>query len=288
MASGDRIHDNDSITTESIADDSMDIEGRVKTAANLLMEQHANHLPFARLPGNCAPRNAAEAYATQEALRRIREPALGITAGYKVALTSTVMQEMLQYFSPFAGPLHANMIHKSGVRLDHSRYGRLCIECELAAVLGKTLLARNAPYSREQIADAVDSIAPALELVDDRDADYGDISSLVLTLIADNAWNAGIVLGPALHDWRDLDLASLHGKVIINGKLTGEGHGRDVLGHPFEALRWLVNTIAEQGKDVHKDMVVMTGTMIATQFVQAGDDLTFAVDGLGTVGANIY
>ena len=265
----------------------MRVDQRIHTAANLLLQQHARRQPFTRLPEDCAPGNANDAYAIQETLRRIREPSLGPTAGYKVALTSTVMQEMLQYFSPFAGPLHANMIYTSGAELDHTKYGRLCVECELAAVLGKDLPSANAPYTREQIADAVDTLCPALELVDDRNADYSDISSLVLTLIADNAWNAGIVLGSAVSDWRALDLESIHGTVSINDKAEDEGHGRDVLGHPFEALRWLVNTIAEQGKNIDRGMVVMTGTMIATRFVKPGDALTFSVDGLGDVSVSV-
>ena len=71
-----------------------------------------------------------------------------------------------------------------------------------------------------KIADAVDTICPALELVDDRNADYGDISSLVLTLIADNAWNAGIVLGSAVSDWHALDLESIHGmhRVVVRAE----------------------------------------------------------------------
>jgi 2-keto-4-pentenoate hydratase len=262
-------------------------KARIEHAAQVLLDQHAERVPFSRLPDDCAPRDEAEAYAIQEALRCRREPDLGPTAGYKVALTSTVMQQMLRFGSPFAGPLHANLIYADGAQLDHAQYGRLCIECELAAVLGKTLLAANAPYSREQVADAVDTIAPALELVDDRNADYKTISPLVLTLIADNAWNAGIVVGPALRNWRHLDLANLHGVVKINGETAGEGYGRDVLGHPLEALRWLVNTIAAQGKDIRKDMVVMTGTMIATKFVVPGDNLEFSVEGLGEVGIKV-
>lgn len=265
----------------------MPVDQRIHTAANLLRQQHAQREQFSPLPDNYAPRDANDAYAIQEAFRRIREPSLGPTAGYKVALTSTVMQEMLQYFAPFAGPLHANMIYASGIELDHANYGRLCVECELAAVLGKDLPSANAPYTREQIADAVDTICPALELVDDRNADYSGISSLVLTLIADNAWNAGIVLGSPMSDWHALDLESIHGTVKINGKTEDEGHGRDVLGHPFEALRWLVNTISEQGKNINKGMVVMTGTMIATKFVKPGDALTFSADGLGDVSLSV-
>ncbi len=278
MASG-KSRDNNNTNTS---------EARIETAARTLLEQHAKRLPFSALPDSCVPRDDTEAYAIQEALRRLRAPALGATAGYKVALTSSVMQDMLRYSSPFAGPLHANLIHPSGVQLDHTQYGRLCIECELAAVLGTTLLSKQAPYSRDQIADAVDTIAPALELVDDRNADYQAISDLVLTLIADNAWNAGIVLGPALKQWRHLDLANLHGTVMVNGETVGEGYGRDVLGHPLEALRWLVNTITKQGKDIEKGMVVMTGTMIATQFVKPGDHLTFSVDELGSIDVRVH
>lgn len=260
---------------------------RARAAAEHLVQQHAARAGFSRLPDTIAPRNDEEAYAIQEAFRAVREPRLGATAGYKVALTSNVMQEMLKYYSPFAGPLHRNLVHQDGAVLDHSNYGRLCIECELVAVLGADLPASGAPYSRDEIADAVESIAPALELVDDRNADYAGISSLVLTLIADNAWNAGVVLGALSTDWRKHDLASLHGTVHINDKKTGEGFGRDVLGHPFEALTWLVNTVISQDKPVRKGMLVMTGTMIATQFVAPGDKLSFTVDGLGSVGVTI-
>jgi len=95
------------------------------------------------------------------------------------------------------------------------------------------------------------------------------------------------VLGSAVSDWHALNLESIHGTVSINDKAEDEGHGRDVLGHPLEALRWLVNTIAEQGKNIDKGMVVMTGTMIATKFVKPGDALTFSVDGLGDVSITV-
>jgi 2-keto-4-pentenoate hydratase len=149
------------------------------------------------------------------------------------------------------------------------------------------LPAGGAPYTRNQVADAVESLMPAFELVDDRNADYQKISSLILTLIADNAWNGGIVLGKPVRDWRSLDLAGIRGVLTMNGAIAGEGHGRDVLGHPFEALTWLTNTVAAQGKSMQKGMVVMTGTMIATKFVKPGDALSFAVDGLGEVAVRI-
>ncbi len=260
---------------------------RDQRAARYLLEQHHARAAFDALPEDIAPRSVEDAYGIQEAFRALREAQLGPVAGHKVALTSHVMQEMLKFYSPFAGSIHANIVHRSGAKLRYAGYIHLGIECELAATLGRDLPASGAPYTREQIAQAVDTLAPAFELVDDRHADYTKIASLIFTLIADNAWNAGIVLGPASKDWRDLNLQSIRGVVEINGAESGEGHGRDVLGHPFEALTWCLNTRLQQGHEVRAGMVVMTGSMIATKFVEPGDRLRFVVEGLGEVGVQL-
>src|SRR5215475_5550438 len=112
---------------------------------------------------------------------------------------------------------------------------------------------------------------PAFELVDDRQADYTQLAAQVLTLIADNAWNAGIVLGSPFMDWRTVDLAAARGVMVINGTVAGEGRGRDVRSHPLEALLWLVNMLAQQGKSLTQGMSVMTGSIVATKFVNPGD-----------------
>jgi len=256
---------------------------RIDAAARYLLVQHDARATFDALPEDIAPRSAEDAYDIQERFRQLRAPMLGEVAGHKVALTSLVMQDMLKFYSPFAGSIHAGIVHQSGVSLKYGDYIHLGIECELAAVLGQDLPAVGAPYDRAQIAEAVDTLAPAFELVDDRFADYKKIASLIFTLIADNAWNGGIVLGKPSRDWRGLDLAAISGAVRINGEVAGEGHGRDVLGHPFDALTWCLNTRLSQGHAVRQGMVVMTGSMIATKFVKAGDHLRFAVDGLGDV-----
>jgi 2-oxo-3-hexenedioate decarboxylase/2-keto-4-pentenoate hydratase len=140
-----------------------------------------------------------------------------------------------------------------------------------------------APYSREQVAEAVAAVMPAFELVDDRQADYAQLASLALTLIADNAWNAGIVLGSPLRDWHSLDLAAARAVMLVNGAVVGAGHGRDVMGHPFEALAWLANMLAQRGKNLRQGMIVMTGSIVATTFVQPGDAACVTVKGLGEV-----
>ena len=256
-------------------------------AASFLLEQHRQHVAFADLPIDIRPKNESEAYAVQSEFFKLRQSSLGDIVGYKVALTSEVMQSLLQFPSPFSGPLHGKLIHSDGVTLSAKDYGQLCIECEIVAMLKIDLPQREAPYCATDIADAISTIAPALEIVDDRGANYDRISQEVLTLIADNAWNAGLVHGKMKDDWRTLDLANLKGTVSINGQLMGEGYGRDVLGHPFNALAWLANKILGQGQIIKAGMTIMTGTMIKTQFVQPGDELTFTIPELGSVGIQV-
>jgi 2-keto-4-pentenoate hydratase len=262
-------------------------EDRIQHAARFLCEEHRARKPFEPMPTTLAPRTVDEAYAMQEWFHTYMGELHGPVAGYKVALTTPVMRQMVGFHAPIAGAILARTIHPSTVRLRQADYGRLGIECELAVQLGADLPAAQAPYSLSQVADAVAAVIPAFELVDDRQADYTQLAALVLTLIADNAWNAGIVLGSPFRDWHTVDLAAARGVMIINGRVVGEGRGRDVMGHPFEALLWLVNMLAQRGKSLTQSMIVMTGSLVATRFVNSGDAVSLSLDGLGEVRLSV-
>jgi 2-keto-4-pentenoate hydratase len=254
---------------------------RIQQAARFLWEEHRARRPFEPIPAISAPRTVDEAYAMQEELHSLMTEVHGPVAGYKIALTTPVMQQMVGFHAPIAGAILARTIHSSPITLRRTDYVRLGVECEIAVQLGRDLPAAQAPYRRDQVADAVAAVMPAFELIDDRQADYIQLAAHVLTLIADNAWNAGIVLAAPSRDWHTIDLTAARGVMLINGTVVGEGHGRDVMGHPFEALRWLVNMLAQRGKSLTQGMIVMTGSIVATKFVNPGDTVGLSVDGLG-------
>src|SRR2546421_405024 len=104
-----------------------------------------------------------------------------------------------------------------------------------------------------------------------------------LELIADNAWNQGAVLGFPVTDWQRIDLAAVHGKATINGRPVGEGRGADALGHPLDALAWIADHLAKNGRALLRGDVVITGSLVTTKAVGAGDFVEFAVEGLGKV-----
>jgi 2-keto-4-pentenoate hydratase len=128
------------------------------------------------------------------------------------------------------------------------------------------------------VASAVDAVAPAFEVIDDRNSPY---PLDMLSLVADNAWNEGIVLGDWRSNWPDLAAAS--GTVELNAKAIDQGHGRDVLGHPFEPLRWLANHLSAKGETLHAGEIVSTGSLVTTRFPAAEERYRFTVEGLGAV-----
>ena len=119
----------------------------------------------------------------------------------------------------------------------------------------------------------------AIEIVDDRWKDYSRISTP--TLIADDFFGAGCVLGEPVGPAETGGLDQLRGHMRINGEVVGEGIGRDILGHPLNALGWLGRALRGQGKQLHKGEVVLLGSLVQTVWVKQGDLVTVEVEGLG-------
>jgi len=260
---------------------------RIERAAEWLHEAHRARAQFAPMPADLAPRDAGEAYAIQSEFVGMRAATLGQVTGYKIALTTQAMRAMVGLKDSIAGDMLEKTILRSRpdskARVRAADFVNLIVEFEIAAELAEDLPAIGAPYTRESVAKAVAALMPALELADDRNADYKILPGRALMLIADNAWNEGAVLGEPVKDWKGIDLAALEGVATINGKKVGSGHGRDVMGHPLDALAWLANHLAGRGLGLWRGDVVITGSLVTSKFPKAGDLIRFEAGALGAV-----
>jgi len=120
----------------------------------------------------------------------------------------------------------------------------------------------------------------AIELLEDLRHDYKRLSAAAM--VAGNVWNAGIVVGTSVSDWRPFDLAQLTARLSINGREIGTGKGGDVMGNPLHALAWLAESRAAAGTPLRRGTIVMTGSMVPIQFPAAGDRAIVVVEGLGS------
>jgi hypothetical protein len=160
-------------------------------------------------------------------------------------------------------------------------YHHLGVEFEVAVRLGDDLPASGGPWTRASVASKVAACLPAFELVEDGDADYKTLDAF--TLIAQNTWNGGVVLGAPVTAWRGIDLEAAVTRCWINDAPSGQGKTGDALGHPFEAVAWLANLLNRHARQLTRDMIVMTGSSITTKFPAPGDRIRFAIDGLGEI-----
>ena len=248
-------------------------------AARELCAAHLSLRPLDRLPAPLQPADEAEAYQVQEVLNGMLAGAgFGELAGYKIGCTTTVMQAYLGIPSPCRGGILAGTVAAAGAVLNHAAFRRPGVECEIAVRLGADVPASGAPYDRASVARFVESCMPAAEIVDDRYTDWRTVGTPLL--IADNFFGAGCVLGDPVRHWGALD--EVAGTMLINDAVVGSGRGADVLGHPFEALAWLANQLAGRGGGLKTGDVVLTGSVVQTNWVAAGDRV---VMDLGTLGA---
>ena len=163
----------------------------------------------------------------------------GGDAGYKVGLTSAAMQAFCGIDHPIGGVVLAKRVHRSGATVRRSDFGRLGLEFEIAVRI-KSDVPVNDRIPPTRSGAHIGGVGAAIELVDDRSADYAKLD--VLSLVADNSWNGGIVLSEFAKDWPDLE--SVMGRATKDGAAIGEGHGRDILGHPFNSVAWLATQLA--------------------------------------------
>ena len=62
-----------------------------------------------------------------------------------------------------------------------------------------------------------------------------------------------------------------------------EGAGRDVMGHPLDAMHWIACHLHARGQTLRRGEFVITGSLITSTFPEAGDVVRIEVEGLGSV-----
>lgn len=235
--------------------------------------------PVAGLDPAGLPATLADGYAAQETLHvRLTEAGMGRRCGWKIGCTTVVMQQYLNIDSPCAGGLFTTTVLQTPARVPFAGYVVPGVECEIAVRLGTDLPRAAAAHDRHSVAGAVAQVHAAIEIVDQRLADWRDLKTPVL--VADDFFQAGTVLGPPVDFEPETDLAVCVGEMTVSGQSVGTGRGADVLGHPLDALAWLANQRIARGTALRQGDLVLTGSVVQTHWVAAGDHVVARIAGL--------
>ncbi len=259
---------------------------RWKRAAERIVQQRLALTPIESLSPRSRPQDESQGYELQvEVNRLLSKSGLGRVVGHKIGCTTSVMQAFLGIPHPCAGDVFEETVRHGFATVPRSGFVRLGIECEIAVELGRNVFPTDGPFTRETIAPAVHAVMAAIELVDDRYHNYGELG--VPTLIGDDFFDSGCVLGEPVVEWRDLDLTGLCGVTRINDKEVGRGTGGLIMGHPFDALAWLAQSRAARGMGLKRGEFVLLGSVVETKWLNAGDDVRIEIDALGGAGLRV-
>ena len=246
-----------------------------KVAESILAARRTRHI-LAPL-GADAPADAAAAYALQFQVATLL--AAVPPAGFKIGATTKQMQDYLGLAGPAAGFVPKESLRPNGAKLRYADFHNPGVECEVGLRLGRDL--PFGTYTAEQVAAAVAEVFPAIEIVEKR---YGDLKELgTPTLIADQVFHAAGVIGTPVANWQGVDLGATHGEMFLGGKLAGHGHGRDLLGHPLNALAWLAGSGAAQVfGGLRAGMVVWLGSVTPPFWLDGPTTVEARFDSLGS------
>lgn len=225
-----------------------------------------------------------DAYAVQRALVARKVADGRIIKGRKVGLTSKTMQRAVLIEEPDFGAIFDDMFFEDGGLVPPDRFIRPRIEVELAFVLGRAL--RGPEVTLSEVLAATDHIVPAMEILDSRvqmaDPETGHRRTIVDT-IADNAANAGLVLGPQRLSVDAIDLRWVPALLLRNDIIEESGVSAAVLDHPGHAVAWLANRIAGYDISLSAGDVVLSGSFTAAIHAEPGDTFVADFGSLGTV-----
>jgi 2-oxo-hept-3-ene-1,7-dioate hydratase len=216
----------------------------------------------------------ADAYAIQTAWIEIKVAAGRVIKGHKIGLTSKAMQSALNIGEPDSGVLLDDMFFADGGLVPSDRFIATRVEAELAFVMGTRLAGPDCTMF--DVLNATEFVVPALEILDTRiervDRET-KATRKIFDTIADNAANAGIVLGGRPLRPLQTDLRWIGALCFRNGQLEETGLAAGVLNHPATAVAWLANKIAPLGLALESGQVVLAGSFIRPIETRKGDTI---------------
>lgn len=249
--------------------------------AGELAQAAENRTTVPRITARYPEATIEDAYAIQR-LWRDRMRAAGHTlVGRKIGLTSKAMQRATGITEPDYGVMFDNTVYPTGAELAFAEFSNVRIEVELAFVLAEPLV--GAEVTRQQAFDAIESVVPALEVLNSHIELAG---RTIVDTISDNAAYGAMVLGEARARPDEHDLRWVPGVLSRNGEVEETGVAAGVLGDPVLSLAWLARKFHHHGARLEAGEVILAGSFTRPMWVARGDQVRCDFGAMGVVACS--
>ncbi len=251
-----------------------------------VIEQLAIHLENCELEAKDTPKitddypdmDWDDAYAIQDAIKARKIARGNRIIGLKAGLTSHAKMKQMGVETPVFGFLADYFSVPEGGEIDTTKLIHPKVEPEIAFVTKAPL--RGPGCHIGAVLAATDFVIPAIEIIDSR---YRDFKFDLKSVVADNCSSTRFVVGGCMGNVAEQDLRTTGVVLEKNGEPVAFGAGAAVLGHPAAAIAMLANMLAERGEEIPAGSLILSGGITEAVAVQAGDDVTLRVQGMGSV-----
>ncbi len=246
----------------------------IQSAANALFEAEKSRQQTGLISLEHPNMTMDDAYAVQSAFVDKKRKTGAKQRGWKIGLTSKAMQSALGIDIPDSGILFDDMFFKTESQIPRDRFIQPRIEAEIAFVMKSPIAGPD--VTRDDVVTATDYVCPSLEILDTRILRHDPATGTprkIFDTIADNAANAGIVLGEQQHKIDAFDLHWVGAIVTKNDEVEETGLGAGVLNDPVMGIVWLANRLAQYDQSISAGDVVLSGSFIRPVETQHGDHI---------------
>jgi|TARA_B110000037_G_scaffold164531_1_gene186048 2-oxo-hept-3-ene-1,7-dioate hydratase len=257
---------------------------QIEQAARDLDEAERSRTQTKPLTLNLPDMDMDDAYSIQKSWVDLKLARGAKVTGYKIGLTSRAMQQAMKIDTPDYGVLLDEMAFTNNASIPASDFLDPRIEAEFGFVMKRSLFGEA--VTLEEVLDATDYVVPALELISARstrtDPDTG-YTRTVCDTIADNAANAGYIVGDTHIDPIKTDLRFSGALLYVDGVVEESGLGGAVMEHPGHGIRWVCKRFARHGIGLEAGQFVLSGSFTRPVPVQTGTKILADYGQLGKI-----
>ena len=204
--------------------------------------------------------SAADGECSRAKFNTLLEKQLGKSVGYKAGLTNPAVQKRFNADAPVWGALYQPMLLAEGVKVDAAFGARALYEADLLVRVSD--LAINRATTAEEVLVTIDQLIPFIELPDLVVEAPPKLNGAAITAINVGA-RLGVVGTPIAVQYSTEFSQRLRDMEVIvkaDGQEVDRGTGSDVLGHPLNAVVWLVRDLARSGQALKVGDLVSLGS----------------------------
>lgn len=220
----------------------------LRAAAQALFEARRSASPVSAVPAEWVPQTLSQAYRLQDAVMGLE----GAAGGWKVLAGGPG--------EPMCAPIPKSRYHANGATLDGAALMIALTEVEVAVKLGQTLAPKGSDYSAQDVAEAIVSVHPALEMCASSFA--AAVAAPHLLKMGDLQSNAAVIVGAPLAAPAALDYASLAIALRHDGAVVAETQEGASWEQILAAVAWLANHVISRGLTLNAGDVIITGARV--------------------------